>query len=357
MNPKVHVADPSLDPSRPGSVRASVPNAVAYARYGADLLEGRVDGSADVVAITRRLAAASAASGLSAARAFALYAGEASADEQEALRREVLDGALGLGPDTPLATVGRRVADALAQKNACVADGASAAACCAALATPWFLVDAYGKLTPEARAGWSRAASEGYDALAAAALAEDPQPFEHQNIKAWLAACAGDVRHAPGDLDDLRARFGDYRSGSWARELHPVSMAKLAPRRIYRSPDGSVAVAESIGEDCAVRETEVIVRGEGGLLDFWSFDGHGRRVGHGFFPARLRVDAIKFTPDACLGCHYKLDTRSFDVMAPSYRALGLVLRRDDGAPQWIDGSACTEKGDRVIWHERDATRP
>ena len=73
---------------------------------------------------------------------------------------------------------------------------------------------------------------------------------------------------------------------------------------------------------------------------------------HGFFPARLGVDAVKHTPDSCMGCHYKLDSRAFDVRAPSYVALGLVLRSSQGVPQWVDGSACARPGETQVLHVR-----
>ncbi len=184
----------------------------------------------------------------------------------------------------------------------------------------------------------------------------DVQPFEHQGIKAYLAVCVPIVRGAPRTLDEVKARFGhDARGHRWATEYHPISMAKLAPRRIYRSHDEKVSVAESIGEDCAVRETEVIAERSDGVLDFWSYGADGAREMHGFFPARLGVDAVKATPDSCMGCHYKLEARSFDVRVPSFVALGLTLRASQGIPQWVDGSMCARPGETIVWHVRPGT--
>jgi hypothetical protein len=347
VDPQLHVEDKSLDASKPGTVRASVLNAVAYARYGASLLEPEVPASPSTIA--EALVVASRESAIPTATVLRAFAAEASPEAVEAYRVHAVSGARGLPASAPLPIVLRRAATLHAQLDAC---GADAARCCAALATPWFFLDAWPSLTADARAALETHAADGslHAFIADEALARSAsQPFEHQSIKAWLAVCAPIVRHLPATLDELRARYGDYRRDPrYTVELHPVSMAKLAPRRIYRRADMPVSIAESLGEDCAVRETELVVGR--GPLDFASYGADGRREELGYFPAQRGVDAIKPTPDSCLGCHYKLDTRAFDVRTPSYVALGLELRERQGVPQWIDGSGCRTARDRIVWH-------
>ncbi len=373
VDPHVHVEDKALDPTTPGAVKARVLNAVAYARYGVQTLsKDDVEIGEDPSTLATMLGALGAASGVPASRTVSIYALEATDAQSESYRRHLLEGAHGASPDLPLSPVGRRIVDLETQITACAGPGAregssasaTAEACCAALAVPWFLLDTASKLDAASRSTLDTEARLGtlYTALPARRVAEARarateesglQPFEHQNIKAFLAVCGPIVRHAPATLDELKARYGDFaQSGKWVTELHPISMAKMAARRIYRSRETKISVAESIGEACEVRETEVIVERPNGVLDFWSFGASGARELHGFFPAKLRVDAVKHTPDACMGCHYKLDSRAFDVRAPSFVALGLELRRSQGEPQWVDGSSCAKESETVIWHAR-----
>lgn len=364
VDPQVHVEDKSLDASNPGTIHAHVLNAVAYARYGvATLSPEGTNVPEDAESIATLLGSLGAKSGISPARVVELYRIEGTEAEYDRRRAHVLEGAQGVSDTAPLSSVGHRIVDLEKQVAGCTSSpgGPSAEACCTALAVPWFLLDPASKLDAPARTALDAEASAGtlYSSLPARKLSEERaeegsvQPFEHQNIKAFLAVCAPIVRHVPADLAALKARYGDYAHDSgWAVELHPISMAKLAARRIYRSAKDKISIAESIGEDCSVRETEVVVERSDGLMDFWSFGANGERETHGFFPARLHVDAIKHTPDSCMGCHYKLDTRRFDVRAPSYRALALVLRKSQGAPQWIDGSSCGRPTDTIVWHER-----
>ncbi len=115
--------------------------------------------------------------------------------------------------------------------------------------------------------------------------------------------------------------------------------------------DGSImSVADTLGDGCEARETEVILAVPGRAQQFWSFDAHGRNVHHGHFPVRKGVEAVRFTPDACLGCHYEFDARRFNVMAPSFEALHLVLKRKDGEPQWTDHDYCATPRDIIVRH-------
>ncbi len=175
------------------------------------------------------------------------------------------------------------------------------------------------------------------------------QPFAHEGIKAWLTACGPALDDLPATLTALVARFGDLRCDPrFEVELHAVSLAKRAGRRIARRRDLPVSIAESLDTDCSVRETELVVEQPDGTMRFASYGPEGQREDHGYFPAGPGVDLVKMTPDACMGCHYRFDTRTFTVRAPSGVALGLQLRRTDGTPNWTDGGSCASPGEILV---------
>jgi hypothetical protein len=289
--------------------------------------------------------------------AAAIYLHAADAGEREAERQRLLAGARGPGDGRQLPSIGLRVADLRSQLRRCTAETARAARdCCAALAVPWFFLAEAASLDPVAQQQLQEMGREDtlYEALPertlAGAAGTAGQPFHHRNLRAWLAVCTPVVRAAPESLAALHARWGTPGEPGWTAELHPISMAKQGPRRIHRR--GPVSLAETLDEQCGVRETEVVEVRPDGVLEFWVFDAGGRRRDHGLFPAGRGVDAPKYAPDACMGCHYTLDTREFVVRAPSYRVLGLGLRRSGDQPQWFDGQHCARPGETVVWHER-----
>jgi hypothetical protein len=359
------VVDKSLRPEDAGSVRSTILNAVAYAREALRLLEPKEVLPTDPEALARRWQQVASSAGLAEPTVLSYFARPATPAEQERFRVESLQGAKGLPSSKELSTTGERIVEAKEQWSACVSAGNAPEACCRALSLPWAMVGNWSGLSEPERTKLQTeaAAGSGYAALVDGALAVEKaalaagtktelQPFSHQGIKAWLAVCEPVLTRAPATLADLVLRYGDYANDpAWEQEIHPISMAKLAPRRIYRHRAKGVSVAESLGTDCGLRETEVIVV-QGSGLAFWSYGATGTLQYHGFFPASRGVDAVKFTPDACLGCHYRLDTRAFDVRYPSYIALGLKLRGAGGEDVWSDGSACIRPGERVIWHER-----
>ena len=182
------------------------------------------------------------------------------------------------------------------------------------------------------------------------------QPFNQSAVRAWLSYCGGIISDAPSNLATFKAQYGDYEhSTNWVSEMHPISPAKQAGRRIYRTvlDDGTwVSIAESTNDDCSVRETETIVRRPGEQAIFWVFDGLGQRVDHAYFPTRrMNEDAIRFAPDSCMGCHYTMDTRRFDVATPSFEALNLKLFETSTGPVWRDHSHCAHPRDTLIYHQ------
>ncbi len=356
VDPQVHVVDPANDARQPGSVRATIPNSTAYAAYAAALLGGGRP-SAEPTVIAAVVTARAHASGVGPARALGLFQRGATDAERTAHAQRVAVGARGFDAAAPLATLAMRVVDIEGQVAACAGEGTPRRACCEALAVPWFFSDPWAKLDEAGRAALTSNAASLYDALPTGAIAH-AQPFEHQGIKAWLSTCGPAIDGLPESLADVKGAWSDWtRGGAWDVELHPISMAKQAARRIYRRRDAAVSIAESLDEDCSVRETELVVARADGLAVFATYGPEGARITHGLFPARAGVDAVKYTPDSCMGCHFRLDSRAFDVRMPSYIALGLGLRRSGGAPLWVDGSGCARPDERQIWHERPPADP
>jgi hypothetical protein len=192
--------------------------------------------------------------------------------------------------------------------------GWSRESCCRALAGPAALV-------PEA-----------FEAQASAP-AEPEGRFRVQGMKAWLSVCHAVITGQPASLAEFR-KFNPYQPASaagWTQTLHAKSRAKRGPRRIYRSPDANISVAETLKpEDCSVLETEIIVRRPDGSLNFWVYDSQGQPTDISHFPPPEEPVAggpktvEKPSPDSCMGCHYDLKTREFNVQFASAKELNLA---------------------------------
>lgn len=332
----------------------TVLNAVAYARYAAELngddAVGQTESSEEIVDALTRQAETSGVDYYDA-----VWYGRQQADDGEYADYQVeltMDTRYTGGP-AGLSRQGRGIIDGLHRVNLCTQDGYSGAACCQALL--W--VEA---LAPEVDEADYRPTAGEVMARALAAYQSGErtaiQPFNQANVRSWLAYCGPDAQRAPESIWEFKARFGDYTAGAgWVQELHPISPAKQAGRRIYRRrmDDGTwVSVAESINDDCSVRETETIVVSPGRQALFWVFDHHGDRGSHAYFPTRRAgQDAVRFAPDSCMGCHYTMDTRRFTVPAPSFEALNLKLYEADGEPVWRDHAHCASGTESIIYHD------
>lgn len=385
IDPKVHVADKSLDPLDPGSIRSSVPNAFAYARYAAALADesaARARTDRDVLATLERI---SREAPVRSARALHHYALALDDAAKAAAIARVSEGRDGI--DVP-ETMNARVALLRAQVESCrQEEAASEVACCRALMAPAFLVEEWTKLDDAGRrAAIDAASSDDFVGRYVRGRHGGPFPpsgslFRLQGIKAWLAACAAPVAGLPRDLDALRAEIGDWRAASgdtlpprpprpprpaytprpsrtpvglsgWTVELHPTSRAKFAGRRIYRNETARISIAESLSADCEVTETEVIWERPGRELLFASYSTHagGRNVEYGHFPGAGGREAVKFTPDSCMGCHYTFDERRFVVRAPNFEALNLTPRVVGGVLRARDDSRCAKPGETLVRH-------
>ena len=335
---------------------ATVLNAVAYARYAAELNgDPGVGASEDPVRIAEVLRDQAQWSGVAYDDAVRYAQILAPDHAHEDYLSELAADARRLAGADRLSRQGKGIVDGAARVNACVADGYDPVACCTALAWVEALRgverhgEGYGAATRRILAARQAALQSGESATI--------QPFSQAGVRAWLSYCSGDVTQAPSSVAGFKARFGDYHSDTavWVSELHPLSPAKQAGRRIYRRrlTDGTlVSVAESLSDDCSVRETETIVARSGRQAQFWAFDRLGRRVTHAYFPTRRPgEDAARFVPNACMGCHYTMDTRRFTVPMPSFEALNLKLFQDRGAPVWRDHRDCTHPNEPLILHD------
>jgi hypothetical protein len=145
--------------------------------------------------------------------------------------------------------------------------------------------------------------------------------FKHSGARVWLSGCDYTVNSFPETLAEFKGKFGEFTK--WEGDFHPYSMAKQRPRRIYRQSTPPVSVAETLGDACEVRETEIVLQDAEGITTYGVYDSNGNRIEFSEFPVANGTNSIRATPDTCLGCHLKLDTRKFNVRIPSAVALGL----------------------------------
>ncbi|MEE2788201.1 MAG: hypothetical protein VX589_12735 [Myxococcota bacterium] len=357
ISPRVQVRYETSDPLTPQSIRAEVFNAVAYARYAVAFL-GRPEllSETDAYTIAMGLAEAAALGNISPNEAAQLLNVEASEDDVAVLSHTIRHHARGIPTDKPANQSTWKVAHGMTRLAACQGDGHTLVDCCRALA--WGTILRGAQPWMHSHAGTT---DESYSTLThrllVAANGQSTttrmQPFNQAETKAWLTYCGRSLDGAPPTINALKARYGDFHT-DWTTEFHPLSRAKQAGRRIYRdrrADDTWIAIAESTDEACRVRETEVIIREPGQATRFLVFDEQGHRIDHAYFPTpRPNVDTVRFAPDVCMSCHYTLDSRSFDVVAPSYEALNLRYFSADGTPVWRNDVHCTQGQETVILH-------
>ncbi len=338
----------------PSTAKPVVLNAVAYARYAVEIMTtipAPVLSDAEQLLITLALVAEESTVPYSAGKNY--WHQTASDELVQAFDARVRSEARQLAGQGGHGRMARSVLDGEASLRACQASGIPGDDCCASL------------LFFEALGG-ADAQVDGYlDAadfhLTASQSRVDQgtlsslQPFNQSGLRSWLAYCGPHVTHTPRSVSAFKLTYGDYhRDPDWAQELHPISPAKQAGRRIYRKrlSDGTwVSVAESLTDECGVRETETVVQPAEGQSRFGVYDYHGDSSSYAFFPTRrINEDALRFAPDACMGCHYSMDSRRFNVLAPSFEALNLKLYESGAGPGWRDHSHCRVPGERVVLH-------
>lgn len=356
IDPKVHL-ETEGDPLDPSSYQKYATNVVAYARYALGIASGQAFDpieAADVMVeqyleFAKRLE-------LSPTVAFGYFMIEANQEAEEIYRLHLNDLLKGEGVLSKLPKQNVQVLTIKKQMQSCqAASGLSPKACCQNLLFPWALIGAYSDLEMDKRTALNvwLGKSNFYDAFRQALPAEGSSNlFRLLGLKAWVSACNGAVTDAPADLRALEESLHYHESGSlWQTSLHPISRAKFAGRRIYRHPHMKVSIAESLDKDCKVMETEIVSPGPGLSKLFWTFNREGAFDEAGQFPDQKGGQAIKYTPDSCMGCHYTFDKRHFSVRAPSFKALHLLPREINGKPNWRDDSRCQLPGEELILHK------
>lgn len=355
VDPSVQVSEAEAVPTQTFRPAPTISNATAYARYAVGLNTPELLHTEDTQEIALQMA-----EDAQGATRYALIASIANVGASEAVYASyfshIKKEARRLNSDA-LPRLGRQILDGHAKLSTCVDSGQSARECCLGLL--WFegFRDEQG-----AGGGYMhRTESEIERRLSEGVQGDDIHPFRQSGVRAWLSYCGGVITDAPDTLTAFKQRYGDYHDGAeWTREFHPISPAKQAGRRIFRRqlPDGTrVSIAESTRDDCTVLETETIVKSPGQSALFWVFAEHAQRVNYAFFPTRrAHEDTVKFAPNTCMGCHYTLDTRQFNVVTPSFDALNLTLFESNNGPVWRDHAHCAEPGDTLVLHAVSAKR-
>ncbi|WP_394843608.1 hypothetical protein LZC95_41985 [Pendulispora brunnea] len=174
------------------------------------------------------------------------------------------------------------------------------------------------------------------------ATATRAQAAEHENMgRAFLASAARgrdgrlDVpflrrglhyhypcsRPLPATLDELRARYGDYRT--WSDETIACSKPKNGPRRIFANGEKGIFVAETL-VDAGVRETEVIftrLRNDG-QLDFAAYTAEGQLTDRSTFATNSGGTITAAAPYICMTCHLNSTNGGFTTLRPTGTGAG-----------------------------------
>ena len=115
-------------------------------------------------------------------------------------------------------------------------------------------------------------------------------------------------RNLPVSLAELERRYGSYLT--WERVDIACARPKDGPRRIWRNPEGTIHVAETI-EGNEVRETEVLYVGGGrpdGQLDFAVYTPDGDITDRSTFATAGGTPNVLAAPITCMACHSKVES-------------------------------------------------
>jgi len=349
VSPRAHVDLPDSDPLDPSTFPRNVSNAIAISRYAMGmatksltLLDAKTNG--DLSEGLKTLMARSSLSPQMISETFKLGLSAAESREASQKIRESFPGAEFEGTYFEKSFLfGKRLAQCVARS------GASPANCCEAFLVPMLLFSedkiptTYSLAIEASKVDVSSFFKEG-----------DPNfpVFKHSGARTWLSQCYYPTIAFPRDLEEFKLKYGDFKK--WGGDFHPFSMAKQGPRRLYRQNSPAISVAETLGANCEVRETEVVIEGPKGETTFGAFNGQGRAIEFSEFPAANGRIIIRSSPDSCLGCHLKLDTRKFNVRIPSFLGLGLTVMEQHRIPMNRDPAACARSGENVIWDKPQA---
>lgn len=127
-------------------------------------------------------------------------------------------------------------------------------------------------------------------------------------------------RPLPADLDEVRRRYGDYRS--WPSSTVACSRPKGGPRRLFQDSKQGVYVAETL-VDGGVRETEILwnTLRDDGQLDFAVYTADGELTNRSTF-ATASSEVTSSAPYTCMTCHLDPDAGTLTRLFPTGTGAG-----------------------------------
>lgn len=344
VSPSVHVDDPALDPLDSNTFPREVANSLSYARYAVGLSDLRPEtfklkDDASLIASLKTLIQNNPVLPSTIKAAYELTLTE---EELLDLQLKLSHPNSNLNENSPqnIAADQKRYFHLKRRFESCRATAmARPSDCCTALLVPQLLlseeeVPAYfSEINQLSEIDYSRFQSP-----------ENGSIVKFLGTRDWLAVCSNVVNGMPENIGALKQRIGNYQT--WKGEFHPLSIAKQRGRRIYRLNNPQVSIAETLDDQCNVRETEVILTGIENSLQFAVYDAAGNLTDFSDFPAAGGRLVTRKSPDICLGCHLKFDSREFNVRIPSFTALRLSLFSQDQYHNSID---CVKENETVFW--------
>lgn len=158
------------------------------------------------------------------------------------------------------------------------------------------------------------AAGELGEAVKVAIAAGGGSEVDFIMLRRGLAHYYHCARPLPASLDELVEVFGDFTTWEARYEIG-CSRAKNEARQIYEHPEGALFVAETVDEDGAIRETEVLFRStrDDGHLDFAAYTQEGLITNRSSFatPSSTLVLAAPYT---CLTCHVDMEAEQMNIV-------------------------------------------
>lgn len=129
------------------------------------------------------------------------------------------------------------------------------------------------------------------------------------------------TRPIPGDLPELRRRYGDYHA--WATAEVACSRPKNGPRRLYENPALGVYVAEAVVKG-SVGETEVLFTSlrTDGQLDFATYTAEGALSDRSTFATSGGGMSTLAAPYTCISCHVETSAGSISRLMPTGTGAG-----------------------------------
>src|SRR5262249_259469 len=126
-------------------------------------------------------------------------------------------------------------------------------------------------------------------------------------------------RPLPGTLDELRARYGDYRT--WSDETIACSKPKNGPRRIYANAEKRT-VAEPPAH-APLPQTTPVVTGlrHDGQLRFAAYTAEGQLTDRSTFAQNGGGTITAAAPYICMSCHLSA-TGGFSLLRPTGTGAG-----------------------------------